>query len=61
MTFIIVLQLMGCGVAGPTGLYAVQHVGLVHSSERGGASFPSQFHVDKTVPLISRHFFLFYS
>ena len=45
----IVLQLMGIGVAGLTGQYAAQHVGLVHSSEPDGVSFPSQFHVDKTV------------
>ena len=44
---------MGCGVAGPTGHYAVQHVGLKHNSEQGSVGFPSQLHVDKTVPLIS--------
>ena len=49
MTFILVLQLMGIGVAGPTGQYVVQRVGLVHSSEQGDVSFPSQLHVDKTV------------
>ena len=53
MTFNIVLQLMGCGVGCPTGQYAVQHVGMRHSSERGSVSFPSQLNVDKTVPLIS--------
>ena len=47
--FISFFQLMGCGVAGPTGQYAVQHVGLVHSSERGSVSFPSELHMDKTV------------
>ena len=39
---------MGRGLNGPTGLYVVQRVGLVHSSERGGVSFPSELHVDKT-------------
>ena len=47
MTFMIVFQLMEQGVAGPTGHYAVQHVGRVHSSEPSDASFPSQLHVDK--------------
>ena len=49
MTFMIVFQLMGHGVAGPTGQYAVQHVGMVHSSEPGGVILPSQLHVDKIV------------
>ena len=48
MTYIRVFQLMGCGVAGLTGQYAVQHVGLVYSSERGGVSFQLELHVDKT-------------
>ena len=53
MTYIYTFQLMGRGLNGPTGQYAVQHVGLVHSSKPDGVSFPSQLHVDKTVPLIS--------
>ena len=49
MAFIHIFQLMGCGVAGPTGQNAVQHVGLEHNSERGDVIFLSELHMDKTV------------
>ena len=39
---------MGIGVAGLTGQYAAQHVGLVHSSKPDGVSFQLELHVDKT-------------
>ena len=48
MSFLLVFQLMGCGVAGPSGLNAVQHVGLEHNSEGGSVSFQLEFHMDKT-------------